>query len=195
MHAVGVMLREAKLSGCRIGHLTVVAGPKAVGKSHFIRLLFADEALRRRVGVPVDAEVWTDRTLARGSPRPREIEHLVLHYDLLRLYDRGVSRYERDLATSILGCADQITFLTLRTTREHLCAQFDRRLHRKKGRRKLEHLQRLRTLYEDEDFLHDWYRRWLRFVDRWADVTVGSYFVDVHESYELKPAVRTGLGF
>jgi hypothetical protein len=168
----------------------VVAGPKAVGKSHLIERLVEDDLLRERIGIPAGALVCGARTWLRGRPTVGTIDHLVLHYDILRPFDSGETDYHRDPATSALRCADQITFLTLRTSRARLCSQFDRRLGAHKPRVTLERRRRLRELYNHEEFLTEWYDRWLAFVGRWGAVTIGSYLVDPHDPFTLTSVDR-----
>ncbi len=174
--------------GCTIGHLTVVAGPKAVGKSTFIRRLQEDEVLRRRVAIPDDAEVCTGGSwLRREADGP--IDHLVLHYDILRPLERGLAGYEHDPATSALAAARAITFLTLRTTPKRLTKQLEQRIASESGSKTVRRLGALRARYDDEQFVAQWYERWLRYTGQWADVTVASSFLEVHRSYALTPVV------
>lgn len=165
----------------KIGHLTVVAGPVAAGKSHLISTLAEDALLREKVGIP---EVITPPLIAsllwKKFP-PGPIDHAVLHYNMLRPLNATVRAFERDPVVSLFGCAEKITFLTIGTTRERLCAQLDRRMARRHPTKPLNRKDRLyrelRVLYEDDRFLDDLYGRWLTFVARFEDVTAGSYIV------------------
>lgn len=172
------------LPTCRIGHLTAVAGPKGVGKSTLIRRLLDGENLGPDVSVPSDAHVWTGRKFRRKA-ESGVFDHVVMHYDILRPFGRGENGYRGDPATSVFACADRITFLTLRTTHERLCAQLARRLQETQDQSKRDGLRRIRALYDEEQFLAEWYDRWLRYVARRSNANDSSYFVDVHESYAL----------
>ncbi len=165
-----------------IGHLTVIAGLPAVGKSRLIRVLREDDTLRERMAVPKDTPVHTATELLElhwsGT-----IDHLVLHYDILRPFIKRFPSYELDPGTAALRSAEKITFFTLRTTPERLRAQLESRLASRPRKR----LRKLRPFYADDRFLADWCDRWLTFVQLYRDVTVGHYLVDVHTDYVLTP--------
>jgi hypothetical protein len=166
-----------------IGHLAVVAGPTAVGKSWLIARLAEDDRLRERLGVGKDTPAFEAGGLLKlRSLGP--IGRLVLHYDILRPYHKRFASYDVDPGASVLGCAEEITFLTLRTTPERLLAQLDRRIASRERPRE-ERFRKLRRFYADDRFLAAWYDHWLSFVEGFNSVTVGSYFVDMHKDYLL----------
>ena len=170
-----------------IEHLFVVAGPPAVGKSTLIRRLGSDDMLRERLGVPKDAPILDTRTVERS--RPSALEALLFHYDLLRLLNRGIPAYENDPTLALLDSTRRVTFMTLRTSPDRLRAQLERRrlarpnrpLHRQAYHRTL------RTLYQHDGFVRGWYDLWLDFVACYEAVTVGHFFVEVHDGYTLTP--------
>jgi hypothetical protein len=166
-----------------IPSLVVVAGPTAVGKSRMIATAADDDVLRERLQLPTAAHAMTPGRLLKVGP-PAGLGKLILHYDILRPHRRRFGSHALDPVNSILGTAESITFLTLRTTQERLVAQLDRRIalgHRPKK------LHRLRPLYEDDEFVAQWYERWFGFVERFHGVTTGNYVVDVHSGYRLTP--------
>ena len=127
------------------------------------------------------------------------IDHLVLEYSILRPFRKSTMRtYERDPVTLVFRRAETITFLTIKTTAERLCAQLDRRIRSMVRRNKPLYRQRfqgqLRPLYENDRFLDDWYDRWLTFVAGFEDVTTTNYLVNPHEDYALTVAERSMLG-
>jgi hypothetical protein len=165
-----------------IGHLTVIAGPTAVGKSHLIRMLAEHDSLREQMAVAKDAPAFAAGELLK-LPRVGTIDHLVLHYDILRPFIKGFPSHELDPGTAVFWTADQITFLTLRTTPERLRARLESRYASSPRKR----LRRLRPLYTDDRFLADWYGRWLASVQLYRDVTAEHYFVEAHDGYALTP--------
>jgi hypothetical protein len=164
----------------RIGRLTVVAGPVAVGKSRLISKLAEDDLLRAKVGIPEVTPPLIASSLWKKLPMG-PIDHAVLHYNILRPLDTTVRTYERDPVISLFRCAETITFLTIGTTRERICSQLDRRIAKRQPHNPLGPKNRfyreLRALYEDDTFLEGWYNRWLRVVARFKGVTIGNYIV------------------
>jgi hypothetical protein len=124
--------------------------------------------------------------------RAEHVDALILHYDLLRVLDRGIPAYGSDPALSLLDGAQRITFLTLRTSAGRLRAQLEQRRIARPNRPpdRQAHHRRLRTLYEDDGFVDSWYDLWLEFVARYEVVTIGHFFVEVHEGYALTPVIR-----
>jgi GTPase SAR1 family protein len=173
-----------------IGHLIVVAGPPAVGKSLLIRRMAGDDLLRERLTVPKGAAALLPRDVM--SRVAENVEALILHYDLLRLLDRGIPAYGSDPSLSLLDSAQRITFLTLRTTAERLRAQLEQKRIARPNRPpdRQAHHRMLRKLYEDDGFVHSWYDLWLEFAARYEAVTIGHFFVEVHEGYALTPVIR-----
>jgi hypothetical protein len=178
-------VRVSSVAAGNIGHLTIVAGPTAVGKSHFINLLASDDLLRERFGISSDALVSTARSIGRNPPT-EDVDHLVLHYDIMRPFSRNEKPYEQDLPMPLLGRAGTSTFLTLRAPEERLRAQLDAR--QAEDTRQQEHFRALRRLYEDEPSLIAWYDRWLRFVQQHSGAR--SYLVHVHQNYAVTPVAE-----
>jgi hypothetical protein len=174
---------QAPVVRCQIDRLTVVAGPKGVGKSWFIRRLAKNESLRERLGVPRFARAIS-ASQVDSSPLAGSFEHVVLHYDILRRCGRAGPEYDRDDAMRILGCATSITFLTLRTSPERLRLQLERKVRKRATHRWLE---QLRERYSDERFLESSYERWFDFIARYQAVTVGSWLVDAADDFAVSP--------
>jgi hypothetical protein len=156
----------------RIAHLTVIAGPTAAGKSYLIRRLGESDALRGRFGIP-ELSIVTDERHARKELPGGALDHVVLHYNILRPLDPGITTYARDPIASLFGCAEQLTFATVRATGEELRARIDDRT----GRRDRPFYPALRALYADASLLERWYDRWLAFVAGFEARTTGNYVV------------------
>lgn len=175
-------------NGRTIRSLTVVAGPAAVGKTRLLRLLATDEQLRERLRVPRARAVTAGEFFKLRTSGP--IDELILDYDILSPHHKGLGSHTADPAMSILGHAETISFLTLRTTHERLIAQLDGRITAR------QHapwkLRKLRPLYENELFVADWYGRWFAFVERFADVTSRNHLVDTHRGYTLAVVNSSG---
>lgn len=120
----------------RIGHLLIVSGPSASGKSAFLRELSLGRLPREIAeALPADAATWPrtngDRLsgglLRRLLARERSPEGLVLHYDFMRVFETLIADYSEDPALSVLGEAERVTVVVLRPDPERLVAQMERK--------------------------------------------------------------------
>ena len=169
-----------------IGHLVVVSGPTAVGKSSFIRALRSDAALRKKFGI-ADSFTQVGANRLDGLARGRH-DTLVFHYDMLRPFDRPLQSHGRDPAFHLLDSAEKITFITLAASGDELRKRLRSEAARPAGRKGRKRHALLQKQYENPAFLSAWY-------DAWATVTAPykgkSYLVRAAEGY---PAVKaTGL--
>jgi len=121
-----------------------------------------------------------------------DLDTLILHYDILRPHHKGFGSHADDPATSTFGYADEIAFLTLRTTSERLRAQLDQKIA--DYRLTPKKLRKVKPLYENDAFVSDWYERWFEFVDRFRNVTTASYLIDTSRDYFMSPAPATNAG-
>jgi len=147
-----------------IGHLVVVCGPTAVGKSSFIRAL-GDAKLRKKFGIASD---FTS----------------VFHYDMLRPFDRPLQSHGRDPAFHILQSAERITFITLAAEGKALQQRIGSESARASGRKGRKRHALLQKQYGNPAFLKAWY-------DAWATATAPfggkSFLVRAQEGY---PAIK-----
>jgi 2-polyprenyl-3-methyl-5-hydroxy-6-metoxy-1,4-benzoquinol methylase len=98
------------------------------------------------------------------------VDRMLLHYDLLRPHRRSAKTHARDEAMDVLGCARQITFVTLWRPPEILRERFEaepvsavtRAGFFFEGRRRRKLLQD----FEDPRALASHYRSWLEFTRR-----------------------------
>ena len=99
----------------RIGHLVLIAGAQAAGKTTFIQDLLS-QRLPREVAslLPVPGDGWSvhgAEDIAAIERAGRRVEGLVLHYDLMRwLKFKG---FARDPVLGLLRQAKQVTIVTL----------------------------------------------------------------------------------
>jgi SAM-dependent methyltransferase len=154
----------------RIGHLALVVGPTAVGKSTLLNRLIANSGMRQELGL--DGSDWLPLQAkdARSLPEGRQ-ERVLLHYDFLRPSRSGIRSYDRDPVLRLLDVADRVTILTLMTPAVRLRAQLlsgevakqDRTSRQRKRDRDL--LKK----YESPVFLQDWYEAWVEYCSRHSD--------------------------
>ncbi len=151
----------------RIERLVVVAAPTSGGKSTLIELLTAGELpeIARLAGIEgaTECEVVGARSL--GALNRREVDTLILHYDILRPWTRHVGTPHRDEALEVVEVADHVVFLTLWTPPGDLRQQLEEgeiRPHTQGGAYwgSARHM-RVREAYEDDagiiEFYDDWF--------------------------------------
>jgi hypothetical protein len=128
MNLVDRLLRRGrKASGRRIGHLAIVAGVSASGKSSLLDRLRDDPDLRARLDLPEEPPMVVTAMDLAGLPRTF-IPTLVVHYDLMRLIRHDLRAYRDDPALEILREADTLQSIVLAQSpdvlRERLHARF-----------------------------------------------------------------------
>jgi SAM-dependent methyltransferase len=182
----------------RIKHLTVVAGPTASGKStfveRFVERLMDSKSLRKTLNVPEDISAYAGGATIDTLPLG-ELDHVVLHYDLLHPFMRSLRSYDRDPVLSIFDVAERITFLTVMAPQQRLRNQIHQReLAAPSIARKFIPMLRKRTesiheRYADQSFLEDWYRAWFEFcTKRTHDRIAGNIVVLNKGDYSYHPA-------
>ena len=148
----------------RIKHLTVVAGPSKSGKSTFKNRLVGDRTFRLSMGLPAEVTAQAEANEIGRLPIGA-LEHVIVHYDFFRPYDRPLGTYERDPAVELFRNVEQLTIFTMMTPRTRIRTQLAAAKLAKKLRRpetRPRH-QALHMLYDSPDFLADWYDKWFRF--------------------------------
>jgi 2-polyprenyl-3-methyl-5-hydroxy-6-metoxy-1,4-benzoquinol methylase len=155
----------------RIRHLLVIAGPTSSGKSTLLDRLRSDPSLRSDMGLG-DTN-WTIPTDNQEPLPTGPIDGLVLHYDLLRPYNRSTKTYCRDPRCDFFEVADKITVLTLMSPREVLRRRLvtSRKKSPWRSRRLSARHRALHERYGDSGFLQEWYAQWFAFCDRFAERT------------------------
>ena len=151
-----------------IGHLVVLAGPTASGKSTLLEKLVNDPGTR--AGFDITGDNWhVPRSDVDDLPRGR-LDNVLLHYDLLRPYRRSTGTHARDPWTDYLSVAERVSIITLMPSRGILqrrivSAQGDR-AEKSESKRHGE----LRERYATPDFLRAWYGAWFGFLNGLAHV-------------------------
>ena len=140
-----------------IGHLVVVSGPTAVGKSSFIKAL-DDPKLRKKFGI-------ADGFSTIGANRlddlaPGRHDTLVFHYDMLRPFDRPLQSHGRDPAFHLLQSAEKITFITLAANGDVLQQRIRTEAAQPSGRKGKKRHALLQKQYGNPAFLKAWYDAW-----------------------------------
>jgi SAM-dependent methyltransferase len=140
-----------------IGHLVVVCGPTAVGKSSFAKAL-EDPALRERFGIDGDYSFVQAKDLDRLATGRHDT--LVYHYDMLRPFDRPLQSHGRDPAFHLLQSAERITFITLAADGKALQQRIGSESARASGRKGRKRHALLQKQYGNPTFLKAWYEAW-----------------------------------
>jgi len=180
-----------------IRHLLVVSGPTASGKTRLLtRLRTGSLPDELRALLPEAAHCWPQmsaRGLVRGrsatfnAARARDLDGLVLHYDILRPFRTGID-LARDPALTLLTRAQQVTVLVLYPPREQLLRRYADR-QRARAMRSGRHWRslvldrlipgrrskrdQLLSGYRSEDWVRARYAEWLTFLsDRHPSATV-----------------------
>lgn len=167
-----------------IGHLVVVSGPTAVGKSRFIRSL-DDPKLRARFGIADDYSVTSANDLD-GLATGRQ-DTLVFHYDMLRPFDRPLQSHGRDPAFNLLQSAERVTFVTLAESGEVLQQRIRTEEAKPTSRKGRKRHALLEKQYGNPAFLKAWYEAWETATAPFAEGGK-RFLVRGHEDYpELAP--------
>jgi hypothetical protein len=97
-----------------IDELIVVAGPTAVGKTTLTQHLVAGGGgpLVDAIGVATFDD-WTTLSIRPGILIEGSMKRVIVQYDIIRPYRKGLQGYERDRIVPVLEAAGEVTFVTL----------------------------------------------------------------------------------
>jgi hypothetical protein len=196
--------RISPFSDFRIKRLLVVSGPSGSGKTTFLDQL-ASRALPAELTaeLPPGASEWPQTNgfgirgragAIRDEAGRQVLEGVVLHYDIMRVFDTMIDRYEDDPALFGLSLAEDISVVLIRAPAELLVRQVHQKRPdpgrmaaalkavergirlalRPKGRpvyREAAFADRRASLgrhYRERGFLDDCYARWVSFLNEFA---------------------------
>jgi hypothetical protein len=207
--------RISPFSDLRIKRLLVVSGPSGSGKTTFLDQL-ASHALPAELmnALPRGASEWprtngfsiSGRAGAVRDEAGRQVlDGVVLHYDIMRVFDTMIDRYEDDPALFGLSLAEDISVVLIRAPAELLVRQVHQKRPdpgrmaatlkamergirlalRPKGRpvyREAAFAERRASLgcrYCERGFLDDRYARWMSFLNKFAGGKMKSPIIHV----------------
>jgi 2-polyprenyl-3-methyl-5-hydroxy-6-metoxy-1,4-benzoquinol methylase len=157
----------------RIGHLHIVAGVNAVGKSTLLDGIAAGRHRDIAAGLGLlPFEQWRQRLYGKlAADREPEAPHLLLHYNISKhLIDGDLHQHQRGLL-DIVRCAEKVTVTTL----WHPAAELHRRYVTQRftpsgierfNRRARKKARKLLEVYGSADALNALYGDWADFVAR-----------------------------
>jgi 2-polyprenyl-3-methyl-5-hydroxy-6-metoxy-1,4-benzoquinol methylase/predicted kinase len=184
----------------RIGHLVVVAGLQASGKSTLIENIKAktDSVVAERIGID-QSQNWSVQHFGSLSEN-EDAEHpnLILHYNISKhLIDGDLYHHSRALS-DVMATAEKVTIVTVWCPRERLLQQFQegRTGNRKKSvlsRRHRKKIRHLTELYDSDTAFQAMFDEWIAFVKARPDPNFVVEYDDVYRvstTSEWKPAAR-----
>jgi SAM-dependent methyltransferase len=164
----------------KIRHLVVVVGPTSVGKSTFCEAINYDSALASRFGIDNVSGLFVSADKIDALPSG-SLDTVVLHYDLLRPFDRSMQSHWRDPVFDVLGCANEVTVINLFNNRADLQERItNAELSKSSPQRRHFHILKQ---YENPDFLPAWYEAWLDAVNKMTNGRAKNLFVKSGERY------------
>lgn len=162
----------------RIGHLVLVAGISASGKTSLLARLRDDPVIRARLDLPA----WRPRivnAMDLGHLPMGFIPSLVIHYDLMRPIRHGFKCYSDDPALLILREARVLHSIMLAQSvtelRQRLCARFP------DPTAKARYMK-----FGEPGFVVGRYRKWLEYWDM-LECAPSHWFLKSDEHYSLLP--------
>jgi hypothetical protein len=207
--------RISPFSDFRIKRLLVVSGPSGSGKTTFLDQL-ASRALppELTIALPQGAGEWPQTNgfgirgragAIRDEAGRQVLEGVVLHYDIMRVVETMIDRYEDDPALFGLSLADDVSVVLIRAPVELLVRQVHQKRPdpgrmaaalkaiergirlalRPKGRpvyREAAFAERRANLgrrYRERGFLDECYARWLSFLNEFAGNKLQSPIINV----------------
>lgn len=177
-----------------IASLVFVAGPSGAGKSTFMDELTAGTLPPAIASaLPVGAAAWphTDcKAYLRKKPpthglsgRPKPLQGLVCHYDIMRPISMGYDTFAADPGLVVLEAAERVVIVSLMPPPARVARQFEARAEAMLEARQADRLRQLRyrltgrkdvaikapqkrllDLYNTPGWLEGWYKDWLGFV-------------------------------
>jgi SAM-dependent methyltransferase len=172
-----------------IGHLVVVAGPTAAGKSTFQERFLSDPAFRGEF--VSDEGEWVTTTGYKVNRLPTgRLDRVLMHYDFMRLRSGSLKTYTREPILDLLACAERVTVITLVASTERLIGQLEQGSLSRARFGRLRKYRELRDSYRAPGYLVSWYDAWLDFCSSTSRVqnrmvveNVGEFCIRPFESW------------
>ncbi|MEX2298759.1 MAG: methyltransferase domain-containing protein [Dongiaceae bacterium] len=160
----------------RIGHLVVVAGLQASGKSTLIDEILSKSgsSIAKHIELDPSKDWAVQRFGSLVENREAEQPNLILHYNISKhLIDGDLFHHSRALA-DVMATAEKVTIVTVWCPRERLLQQFREGRTGKHKKTMLSHqhrkkIKQLSALYESETALQTMFDEWFAFVKRRLD--------------------------
>jgi predicted kinase len=173
----------------RIGHLVVVAGLQASGKSTLIRDVVSnpDSVIPQQIGIDKTRNWTVQRFGSLIENREPAQPNLILHYNISKhLVDGDLYHHSRALA-DVMATAERVTIVTVWCPRERLLEQFraGRTGNRKKAMLSRQHRKKIRqlsALYESQMAFNAMFEDWFAFVRRQPDM---GFVVEYGTGYQV----------
>jgi 2-polyprenyl-3-methyl-5-hydroxy-6-metoxy-1,4-benzoquinol methylase len=157
----------ARVEKRRIGHLIVVSGPVAAGKSTFIERLFSGKLpdVAAQLGLKPGERPPVLGTSSNAPKTEAELPVAISHYGFLRPYMRPAMTCSRDEALDVIDAAERVTVVTLRVDPDALVERITKGEidAAPGGKASQRHLQ-LREEYRNPQRLAAHYDRWAKYV-------------------------------
>jgi 2-polyprenyl-3-methyl-5-hydroxy-6-metoxy-1,4-benzoquinol methylase/GTPase SAR1 family protein len=152
----------------RIGHLIVVSGPVAAGKTTFIERLLSGKLpeVVTRLGIKPGERPPVLGTSSKAPRTKAELPVAISHYGFLRPYMRPAAVCARDEALDVIDVAERVTVVTLQVGSDALVERITRGEidAAPGGKASQRHLQ-LREEYRNPQRLVEHYDRWIKYVE------------------------------
>lgn len=152
----------------RIGHLIMVSGPVAAGKSTFIEKLLSGKLpdVASRLGLKRGERPPVLGTSSKAPRTRAELPVAISHYGFLRPYMRPAAVCGRDEALDVIDVAERVTVVTLQVDSDVLVERITRgEIDPAPGGKASQRHQQLREEYRSSQRLAEHYDRWIKFVE------------------------------
>ncbi len=152
----------------RIGHLIMVSGPVAAGKSTFIERLLSGKLpdVVARLGLKPGERPPLLGTSSKAPRTKAELPVAISHYGFLRPYMRPAAACARDEALDVIDVAERVTVVTLQVDSDALVERITRgEIDAAPGEKASQRHLQLREEYRNPQRLAEQYDRWVKYVE------------------------------
>jgi 2-polyprenyl-3-methyl-5-hydroxy-6-metoxy-1,4-benzoquinol methylase/GTPase SAR1 family protein len=152
----------------RIGHLIMVSGPVAAGKSTFMEKLLSGKlpVVAGQLGLKPDERPPVLGTSSKAPRTKAELPVAISHYGFLRPYMRPAAVCARDEALDVIDVAERVTVVTLQVDSDALVERITRgEIDATPGGKASQRHVQLREEYRNPRRLAEHYERWIKYVE------------------------------